>query len=690
MNKLSGKPVAHIALCSVSAFISNVALAQVDSNLEEVVVFGRVEAEQNLQVPQTVDVLDEQLLTNLGVDSVGEALRFIPGASRDGSELDAFGDTYLMHGFYSSQTVNGIGVNRLNSARDSVNIERIEVLKGPASVLYGQLQPGAVVNLVTKQPQIEKYIAASIEGSRFNQYRATLDATGALGSDEKLTGRITAAYEDKDSFIDFWHKDQEFLSVAMAYEISDRTNLSLDAFHDNKKWNGFYNGMAAEGTVLPNPNGNIAYGTSLTDPAWNPLERRNSEITLKLTHQFNDALSYRGVASWTKEHVNGEEIFGVLGWEDENLRNLTRALQSSTVNGDAVLIYNDLSFTFNTGDVKHEMVSGFDYTDYSRKSDNDISLTSSLDLFTPSYEHQTKPDVFFIPGFSRISHEDNDTYGMFLQDRIHISESWRVVLGARYAGFDQNINDYPDEGDATLSKQSPTEWTTQFGLLYTPTDFFSLFANRSSSFLPVQGTTSNGDSLDPETGTQYELGAKAALFDQRVTATVSLFELTRGDVAVSDRDNPSALIPIGEQRARGLEASLRGELTQSWNIYLAYGYTDAETTEDTNNALIGKPIRNVPKNTLALATDYLISDAFNIGTAINYVDERTGDTEGTFTLPDYWRVDAFASYTINQQWQLRLSVDNLTNEKYYEHAFSLFEVWPGAPRTVSASVKATF
>ena len=228
------------------------------------------------------------------------------------------------------------------------------------------------------------------------------------------------------------------------------------------------------------------------------------------------------------------------------------------------------------------------------------------------------------------------------------------------------------------------------GLLYTPKDALALFTNRSTSFLPVQGTTASGASLDPETGTQYELGAKAALLDQKVTATVSLFELTRGDVAVSDRDNPSALIPIGEQRARGLEASLRGKLTESWNLYLAYGYTDAETTEDTNGALIGKPIRNVPKNTWSLAMNYVIGEAFNVGTAINYVDERTGDIEGSFSLPDYWRADMFASYALNKQWQLRLAVENITDEKYYEHAFSLFEVWQGAPRTVSASIKATF
>jgi iron complex outermembrane receptor protein len=335
-------------------------------------------------------------------------------------------------------------------------------------------------------------------------------------------------------------------------------------------------------------------------------------------------------------------------------------------------------------------VTGADYTRHSRNNDNDISLAPSLDVFAPQYTTGAKPEAIFVPGFSRVSSEDSDTYGVFAQDRITLSDNWRLVLGVRYAGFDQDVRDTPDEGDATRDRQSPTEWTTQAGLLYSPTDSLAFFVNRSTSFLPVQGTTTEGNSLAPETGTQYELGAKAALFDQHVTATVSLFELTRGDVAVSDRDNPSALIPIGEQRARGLEASLRGKLTPAWNLYLAYGYTEAETTEDTNTSLVGKPIRNVPKTTWALVTDYLIGDALGLGTAINYVDERTGDTEGSFSLPDYWRVDAFASYAFNEHWQVRLAVENLINETYYEHAFSVFEVWPGAPRRLSASLRAAF
>lgn len=505
---------------------------------------------------------------------------------------------------------------------------------------------------------------------------------------------MTAAYENSDSFVDFWHKEHNFLSAVLAYEISEDTNLVLDAFTTKTHWDGFYNGMAAEGTVLPNVNGKIPRERSISDPSWDGIDRKNTEVTVKLNHQFSELLSYRGVISWTKERVSGEELFGVLGWEDDAKRNLSRALLDSNVDGDAYLIYNDLSASFTTSSLKHELVTGFDFTRSTRDNDNNISLTSSLDLFTPSYQRDIKPDAMFLEDFSRVTHEDSDTYGVFVQDRIALTEKLRVILGTRYAGFDQTLDDVPDAGEAQRNKQSPNEWTTQVGLVYMPNDSHAFFANRSTSFLPVQGNTADGKALNPETGTQYELGTKASLLNNRMTATLSLFQLTRGDVAVSDRDSPSALVPIGEQRARGVEAALRGKLTPYWNFYLAYGYTDAETTEDTNGELVGKPIRNVPKNTWALETDYRISKGifkgFGFGTAINYVDERTGDTEGSFTLPDYWRVDLFSSYAINDRWQIRAVVENLFDENYYEHAFSQFEVWPGAPRTAKVQLKVQF
>jgi iron complex outermembrane receptor protein len=213
-----------------------------------------------------------------------------------------------------------------------------------------------------------------------------------------------------------------------------------------------------------------------------------------------------------------------------------------------------------------------------------------------------------------------------------------------------------------------------------PTSTLSLFANRSTSFLPVQGTTAEGKPLNPETGTQYELGVKSALLDNRVIATIALFELTRSDVAVSDRDDPSALETIGEQRARGVELSVHGRVSDSWDIYAAYGYTDAETTEDTISSRVGQRIRNVPQNTFALTSDYGITSAIDIGAAVNY----------EFTLPHYWRTDLYGSYKFDDHWKMRIAVENIFDKTYYSHAFSYFEIWPGAPRTVKVQLSTRF
>lgn len=191
----------------------------------EIVVFGRSARDTQLSVPQTIDVIDSQMLEAANADTIGDALRFVPGASRQGGDLDAFGDSYLIRGFDSNQTVNGLTTSALRQARDSVAVERIEVLKGPASVLYGQLQPGAVVNVVTKQA--EREFGAELTGkySRFQDLRGTLDVTGPLTEGGALRARLTAAYDDSDSYIDNFHRSHIWVG-ARSQAISARTRRS--------------------------------------------------------------------------------------------------------------------------------------------------------------------------------------------------------------------------------------------------------------------------------------------------------------------------------------------------------------------------------------------------------------------------------------------------------------------------------
>ncbi|KGB54994.1 TonB-dependent outer membrane siderophore receptor [Sphingopyxis sp. LC81] len=690
-----------LAICLLSAAPAWAQSAEGDSASvgdekanDEILVFGRLAKDTTLTIPQSIDVLGSELLQSTGSETVGDALRFVPGASRDGSTLDAFGDTYLIRGFQANQTVNGINTNALRQARDSIAIERIEVLKGPASVLYGQLQPGAVVNIVTKQPERDWAGAASLGYGRFDDWRGTIDLTGPITAGGKVRFRLTGAYDDADSFVDFWRRKHLFIAPTIAFDIGEATTVTIESLYTRNKLSGFVNGLPAEGTVLPNPNGPLPRSLGHADPTFAPSIRENSDISARVEHRFSDRATWRTALSWTHEKTDEEGVFGLLGWEDDAKRNLMRAVLTSVSKGDSWTTHSDLALEFDTGPITHSLVLGGDYTWFDRHNRSDVGLAASLDVYDPVYDLAARPDTFPLPDFGSETDESTRTAGLFAQDRISLTDQIKLVGGLRWSHYRQRTESTQGTGPLNINRQTQTAWTSQLGMLYTPVENVALFANRTTSFLPVQGVTADGSPLEPETGTQYELGAKASLLGGRLALNAALFHLKRGDVAVSDRDDPSALIAIGAQVAKGFELSASARPVDGLSLYAGYAYTDAKTTEDTNVALVGKRIRNIPQHSLVFRGDYEVRNGMLAGLAFGgsatYTGDRSGDLEDSFELPGYWRADFQMSYALTENVKLGASVENLTNERYYTHAFSLFEVWPGAPRTWRLSLSTRF
>ncbi|WP_206364978.1 TonB-dependent siderophore receptor [Sphingomonas panacis] len=674
--------------------VSPAASATVDPMQAEILVFGRLTRDTALSIPQTVDVIDSQLIQSSNSDTVGDALRFVPGASRDGSTLDAFGDTYLIRGFLANQTINGIAVSTMRQPRDSIGIERIEVLKGPASVLYGQLQPGAVVNVVTKQPKREWAGSASVSYGRYDDFRGTVDLTGPVTKGGALRFRVTGAYDDADSFIDYWHRRHVFVAPVLAVDAGDATTVTLEGMYSRNRLNGFFNGLPAEGTVLPNPNGRFARALTLTDPTFRPSIRDDSDITARVEHAFSDRIRWRTALSWMHEYRDEEGVLGLLGWADDTQRTLSRAVLASVSSGNTWTAHTDLGVGFETGPFSHDLVAGGEYTWFDRHTTGATSLAPDLDLFAPTHQMTARPTTTLIPSRSTTNDESTRTAGLFAQDRVALTDQIKLIAGVRWSDYRQTVVSTRGRAAALTRDQSQTAWTTQFGLLYTPTPSISLFANRTTSFLPVQGIRASGEALKPETGTQYEVGAKAVLLGGAFALNGSLFHLKRGDVAVADRVSPGFLVAIGEQVAKGFELSATGRPIDGLTLYAGYAYMDAKTTEDNDAALIGKRIRNTPEHSVVLRGDYDVRTGplvgVSFGGSATYTGDRAADIENSFSLPSYWRIDAQIGYAVTRNVKLGASLENLTDERYYSNAYSLFEVWPGAPRTWRVNLTTKF
>ncbi|HET6629486.1 MAG TPA: TonB-dependent siderophore receptor [Woeseiaceae bacterium] len=660
-------------------------------NIEEIIVYSRFDAESSMEIPQTVDTFGEEFLEDIGAQSIGDALRFVPGASRDGSKLDAFGDDYLIRGFSASETVNGTSVSHLRQARDSVNVERIEVLKGPASVLYGSMEPGAVVNIVTKQPLDHFHLDGSLEAARYDAYRGTIDVGGPLTDAGTLNFRFNAAYENSDAFIDFWNREHLFIAPVIAYSPGERTTITLESVYVRDDWAAFYNGIPAQGTVLPNPNGPIPRNRHYADPALDGTLREGTEVSLRLEHELTDAMAFRAALVWTNNQQDYEEVFGLLGFADEALRNLLRVELDTVSDEDIYAFYFDLSSSFDTGALQHELVVGGEYSTADFSSDDHAFLIPELDLYDPTYFVTEKPPNLF-DVFDSTSDQEDDSYGIFLQDRIPLGDNVNVIGGVRYSRVEQKgiFSDFG--GPASITEQTDSEWTSQLGIVWFPVEDVALFANHTTSFLPIGGTAFGGSPLDPETGDQVEIGVKSYI-GGGLTANLAYYHVTRDNVAVADRDNPGFEIQLGEETVQGFEASLSGELADNWMLYAGYAYADSEVSEDTDPTRIGIPIRNVPKNTFALQSQYGFTsgllEGLQLGGNVNFVDERAGDINDSFRLPSHWQVDASALYRLTDSLELRFSVENLTDEDFYTVAWSEAEVWPAAPRTWRLGVRFT-
>jgi len=668
---------------------------------EEIVVYSRSRKESGLSIPQTVDVLDNKLLTDVNALTVGDALRFIPGASQDGSKLDAFSDDFLIRGFGSSQTINGTTKNQLNHSRDAVNIERIEVLKGPASVLYGQLDPGAVINVVTKQPEEEFSAEAGFEMGRYDHYRGTLDVTGSITDSGNARFRLTAAYENSDSFVDFWNREHIFIAPSVAIDLGEDTTFTVEALYSKNDWSAFYNGVPVSGTLFSNTNGEIPINRHTADPTLDGTVRRTTDITARLEHSFSDNLALRAVFSWTDSMQDFEEVFGIssllLGIPEEPAgeeRLLYRATFNSELERTTYTAHLDLSTSFDTGSITHEVAFGADFEDTHRVADSHNDVLTPLDLFSPTYSLDSRPTVIFPNASTSFNDTSVKQYGIFLQDRVYVSDQLKFIGGLRYSRVEQDV--LTVQGGTPRPQDIDTSWTSQIGVLYTPfeDENIAFFASRTTSFQAVLGTTFGGPPLEPESGTQYEVGVKGRFMDDKLAITLAGYHIKRANVAVADRDNPGFNISIGEQAAKGIELSVRMRPTPHWDIYAAYAYTDHEITEDTDATRIGAAFRNVPKNTFAINTTYDFSEqileGLRVGANANYVDDRPGDLTNSFTNPSYWRVDTFASYALTEDIDLKVNIENLLNERYYSHSFSIREIWPSAPRTWRASITTRF
>jgi iron complex outermembrane receptor protein len=639
-------------------------------------------------IPQSIQVIPQEVLRDQNITRVEDALRNVSGVTPTIPSGSTPFSGYTIRGFTTSDFSNNVLRDGLQdprglSATRLTNIERIELLRGPASVLFGSGNPGATINLITKKPLSDPFYEISASVGSYDFYQGAIDLSGPLNDSKSVLYRLNASYSDAGSSRDFVGIRNIVVVPVLSWAISKSTNLTLQGeFNDVD--NVYEAGQPAVGTVLPNPNGRIARNFYAGEPN-SKFYLSVSRVGYRLDHSFSENWSLRNAFQATLyREFRSNTIFPTS--LASNNRTLNRTYQDSPYEENSYNFITDIIGKFSTGSVNHQLVFGvnlnrIDLFNFTRPT----GTAAPLDLFNPVYGRS--PLSPKVPTFDRPAL--TDSLGVYIQDQVELAENLKLLLGVRFDTFKQTANDRIANRELDNSGDA---FSPRVGIVYQPVPPISLYASYSRSFTPpsVTAIAFDGGIFQPERGEQYEVGVKADL-SNRLSATLAFYDLTRSNVLATDNRlgiPPGFSIQTGEQRSRGIELNLAGEILPGWNIIAGYSYNDARITKDTTLAIDNR-LNNAPENTFNLWTTYEIQQGalqgLEFGLGFFFVGERQGDLANTFQVPSYFRTDASISYK-RGQFRAALNFRNLFDVEYFESALSRVRLYPGDPFTVQATV----
>ncbi|MBW4646701.1 MAG: TonB-dependent receptor [Goleter apudmare HA4340-LM2] len=639
-------------------------------------------------IPQSIQIIPQQVLKDQQATRLTDALRNVSGIT-EGNTFGGSKDVFVIRGFEQENIFrDGFRGTRNLVIRETANLERIEVLKGPASVLFGALEPGGVVNLVTKKPLSTPFYAAELQVGNFGLVRPSIDFSGPLSADGSLLYRLNAVYESADGFRGLDQGiDRVFISPVLSWKISDRTDFTL-AFEYLDDSRPRDRGIVA----IDNGVANIPYNRFLGEPGdFNSSQEFN--ISYQLEHRFNDNWKLRNAFrfSTTDESRVGAEPSSF----DAATGELTREWYDGRASIQSYALQTNLVGNFTTGSIKHQLLFGIDLNrDVSSVGDFfDFANAPSINIFNPVYglaprpRRNELPDQFFFD--DRI-----DILGIYLQDQIELADNFKLLVGGRLDIVNQENRFRDVSGTDITSTQQVDAFTPRIGIVYQPIKPLSLYASYSQSFVPNSGTTASGSLLEPQRGTQYEVGIRGEFLDNKLSFNLAAYHLTKSNIATSDLDpsNIGFSVAIGEQTSQGIELDVSGEILPGWNVIASYAYTDAKITQD-NDLTVGNILVGVPQNAASLWTTYQIQQGslqgLGLGMGVFFVDERQGDLSNSFQVPSYVRTDASLFYK-KDNWRAGINIKNLFDVDYIESASRNTRINPGAPFTIIGTVSIEF
>jgi len=683
-----------------------------------------------IDVPQSIQVIPEAVLEDQDAQTLNEALRNVSGVSSGRATTGTRSATPIIRGFENNNNIlrNGIRDDTLQFGSALPNIERIEILKGPASVLFGAGDLGGSINLVTESPLYEPRYESEVRVGSFDRYRGVLDFSGPLDDKNQLAYRVNLSYEDNGSFIDFQENEFFFVSPSLQVVNTDDTSLIFDLEYLKSFSQGTSSGLPAISAIgiennsfvdqlvegglvisdeLRESAGTLDISSNLGEPSITEGSVFITRVGYRLSHELNDSWKINNDFLASFQETPDETFVVGVGFAQQlgqpNFDLLSRIYLSNPSERE--------SYAFNANVVGEFDVLGIDQTlllgtEVSLETERDtiiqrlpspflsffpLTPATPFSISDPNYDPATFFNDLNRDRIGTDSVANRNRYGFYAQTQLDFSDNFIALLGGRLDVVDQDFRDFinPDPDPIELNE---TAFSPRVGLVYKPIENVSLYASYSQSFNPAVGQSFEDEVFGPERGRQFETGIKASFLDERVFTTLAYYDLTRSNVLTQDAINTGFQVQIGEQKSSGIEFDIAGEILPGWNVIANYANTNARVTED-NEIDVGTRLINSPRNAASLWTTYQLQSGglqgLGVGLGVLVVGDRNGELRRPFELPSYTRTDASIFYE-RDSFRTQVNFENVFNVRYFEGARDQFRVQPGSPFAVSASVNWTF
>lgn len=665
-----------------------------------------------IEIPQSISVINNDEFAARAAQSITQAVSYTPGAVSGMFGPSTRDDYFNLRGFEGTQYLDG---TRLMSSTNSYaqlrvdpyGMERIEILRGPSSVLYGQNAPGGLVNMMSKRPTATPFHEIQFLGGSYDRVQGSVDLSGPVAGRNDLFYRLVALGRGSDTQVDHVEDDRYYVAPSFTWKPSDATTFTFLSHYQKDETGNAVQYLPYEGTVLGNPNGRIPTSRFLGEPDFDSYEREQFAVGYALEHRFNTTLTarqnlryaninsdYRGVFPdyyYGFDSDTGRLIPGG-SFVDAEMRNINRYGAHYQDQTDTFTLDNQLQADFATGAIQHTTLVGVDFRHFTadrKRGFTDFELSELvLDVYNPVYGN-----AFDKPVLDSGTKQEQDQIGVYAQDQIKLNR-WIATIGIRHDW--SSAATYPNVGDAV--SQDDKAFTYRTGLSYLFDHGVAPYYSYSESFEPAAGTTFGGTPFKPTTGQQHEFGIKYQPPGYNALITASAFHLTQQNVVTADPDATHAgySIQTGEARSQGVELEGKASLDLGLDMAASYTYTDTKVTKSNIASELGNNLTYTSEHQAALWLDYTHKSGnfsgLGLGGGLRYVGGNYGDLSNSQKVPSNVLVDASVHYDLGKLnpkingMRLGVNMSNLLDREYLTTCYG-GSCFYGDRRSVLASLR---